>query len=193
MKSFETKKEKIRFICSLYFEIGSERSLRKISVHLLPSLSSAARCSVRVHEAEEVMKMCRKPHPNPHGWSFSKTAFLPNGLLASSTQTAFLLTDWKKSHFGRKRDPWCEPDMTTPFWSKRTEAGNKQGEAGDVYLALSFQGPSPPDAIPLSPRPLSSHLSAPHCPQLAACFTHSFHKHICLGLRSTWHCLNYLL
>lgn len=102
MKPFETKKEKIRFICSLYPEIGSKRSLRKISVHLLPSLSSAARCSVRVREAEEVMKMCRKPHPNPHGWSFSKTAFLPNGLLASSTQTAFLLTDWKKSNLAEK-------------------------------------------------------------------------------------------
>lgn len=148
MKSFETKKEKIRFICSLYFEIGSERSLRKISVHLLPSLSSAARCSVRVHEAEEVMKMCRKPHPNPHGWSFSKTAFLPNGLLASSTQTAFLLTDWKKSHFGRKRDPWCEPDMTTPFWSKELrQETNREKQVMFTWHSpsrvLLLQTPSP--------------------------------------------------
>lgn len=54
------------FLC-MYFQIGSERSLRKISVHLLPRLHSVNIAQSGLREAGEMMEMHRKPHPNPHG------------------------------------------------------------------------------------------------------------------------------
>ena len=192
MKSFETKKENKIYLLSIFWNWLRKKFEKNLCASAAQSLLSCTLLSQgtrswRSHE--NVQKTSSQP---------TRLIIFQNSIPAKWTSgfihsNSFLAHWLEEESFWQKKGPMVWAWHDNPVLIKRTEAGNKQGEAGDVYLALSFQGPSPPDAIPLSPRPLSSHLSAPHCPQLAACFTHSFHKHICLGLRSTWHCLNYLL